>query len=220
MQYCKHCLVHIRGNNKKCPLCNNILPAEGQDDEEIFPQIPPAYERHLAIRIMVFISVIVVVISFVLHNIYPLEINRPMFVVFGLLSMWLSLIAVIRKRHNITKTIMWQVTIVSVLAVFWDWRTGWRGWSLDYAIPIACVTAMFVMYVTAKIMKLSIRDYITYFFLDGLFGILPILFILFDWVNVIYPSLISVGISIIFLSAILIFQGENIKVEIKKRLHI
>jgi len=66
---------------------------------------------------------------------------------------------------------------------------GWRGWSLDYAVPILCVAALLVMYITAKVMRLSARDYISYFLLGGLFGIVPVLFILFDIVKVDYPSL-------------------------------
>ncbi len=222
MQYCNCCQVKIRGNKVKCPLCENILlPSDrGKEQEEICPEIPPAYERHLAIRIMIFISIITVVISFAVYKIFSININWPIFLVFGLLSLWLSLIMVIRKRHNIPKNISWQVTIVSSLSILWDWRTGWRGWSIDYLIPIACISAMLVMYVTAKIMKLSVRDYIIYSLLDSLFGIIPILFILFGWVNVYYPSIICVGISIIFLSAIFIFQGESIKMELDKRMHI
>lgn len=222
MQYCSYCQVYIRGNKSKCPLCRNILPKDSDEDahEIVFPVIPPSYEAHLAIRIMVFISIIAIVISFALYTIFPADVNWPIFVVLGLISMWLSLTIVIRKRHNITKNIMWQVTIVSVLSIFWDWRIGWRGWSINYAIPTACVVAMLVMYVTAKIMKLGIRNYILYFLLDGLFGIVPILFMIFGWIKVFYPSIICVASSIIFLSAIFIFQGENIKMELDRKMHI
>jgi len=222
MLYCNNCQVHIRGNKNECPLCGNILSGDTNTDgqEEIFPVIPPAYERNLAIRIMIFFSIVVIVLSFVINKLFPLEVNWPVFLVFGLISMWLSLIFVIKKRNNITKTIMWQVIIASILSVAWDRGTGWKGWSLDYVIPILCVAAIAVMYVTAKVFKLSVRDYIAYFLLDGLFGIIPVLFIVFDWINVLYPSIISIALSIIFLSAIIIFQGENIKFELQKRMHI
>lgn len=95
-----------------------------------------------------------------------------------------------------------------------------EGWSLDYVIPIASVSAMIIMFITAKIMKLSIRDYITYAFMDGLFGIIPILFIAFNLVDTIYPSIISIGFSIISMSAIFIFQGNEIKTEMNKRMHM
>ncbi|NCB52722.1 MAG: hypothetical protein EOM54_12735 [Clostridia bacterium] len=222
MNYCQTCRVHIRGKSERCVLCGNklITPDAAEDQDEVFPVIPPRYESHLAIRIMVFISLATIVSSFSVRMIYPTSINWPIFVLFGLMSAWLSLIVIVRKGHSISKIIIWQVMIVTLLSVFWDWQTGWHGWSLDYLIPILYVASEAVMYVTAKIMKLSVRDYITYALLDGLFGVVPILFILFDWVEIPYPSIICVAVSIIFLLAIFIFQGENILKELNKRMHI
>lgn len=222
MTYCNYCKVYIRDKKTKCPLCQNVLPDNGnvEEAEDIYPVIPLAYERHILIRILAFISVVAIVISYVVYKIFPTSVNWPGFVLLGLVSAWLSLVYILRKRHNITKTIMWQVIIVSGLVVFWDWKIGWRGWSLDYTVPILCVAALLVMYITAKVMRLSARDYISYFLLGGLFGIVPVLFILFDIVKVDYPSLVSVAASIIFLAAIIIFQGDSIKEELRKRMHI
>jgi hypothetical protein len=198
-----------------------LSPSDGASDcEDIFPDIPPAYEHHLALRILIFISFAAVVASFAIRMIFPTDTNWPVFVIFGLISMWLGLIVVVRKRHNTPKTILWQVAVVSLLSVFWDWQTGWHGWSLDYLIPIVYVTAELVMYISAKIMKLGIRDYLTYALLDGLFGVLPLLFILFRWVKTLYPSILCAAFSVIFLAAIFIFQGDQIKKELNKKMHI
>jgi hypothetical protein len=221
MLHCPQCRVDVRGVLERCVLCGNTLTVSDPDHggEEVFPVIPPAFERHLAIRILVFISFAAAAACFAIRMIFPSDVNWPVFVVFGLVSMWLGIIIVVRKRNNIPKTIMWQVTVVTALSVFWDWQTGWRGWSIDYLIPIIYVAAELVMYITARIMKLSVRDYITYAMLDALFGILPIIFILFGWVKELYPSVICVTVSVIFLSAIFIFQGEDIKNEWNKRMH-
>lgn len=221
MKYCNYCQVYIRDNKTKCQLCGNTLSDDNHENcKEIYPYIPPAFERHLAIRIMLFISIIAVVVNFAIYLLFDINVKWPLFVLFGVVSAWISLTVVMRKRHNIPKTIMWQVAIVSFLSIFWDWRIGWIGWSLDYVIPGASIIAILVMYVTAKIMKLSVRDYIIYALIDGIFGIVPILFIVFKWVNVFYPSVVCAAISIIFLSAVFIFQGENIKIELDKRMHI
>ncbi|MGI6679279.1 MAG: DUF6320 domain-containing protein [Dehalobacterium sp.] len=187
---------------------------------QIYPHIPLGYDRHLVIRMLIFMTIVAIVVSFTVYMMVPSDINWPILVLLGLMSMWLSIILVLRKRANITKNIMWLVTLVSVLSVLWDWRIGWSGWSLDYVIPVICVSANIAMYVSAKVMKLSARDYIIYFLLGGLFGVVPVLFILFNWLNVLYPSIICVSVNIIFLSAIAIFQGENIKSELSKRMHI
>lgn len=222
MHYCSQCRVKVRGNRERCVLCGNTLSKHGaeDDDEDVFPDIPPVFESHLAIRILVFISLSVAVASFAIRMIFPTDVNWPVFVIFGLVSLWIGLIVVVKKRHNTPKTIMWQVAVVSLLSIFWDWQTGWRGWSVDYLIPSVYVIAELVMYITAKIMKLSIRDYLTYALLDGLFGILPVLFILFGWVKTLYPSILCAAFSVIFLAAIFIFQGSHIKKELNKKMHI
>lgn len=221
MILCNHCKVYIRDDKNICPLCGNIISKSKVDKEAaVYPVIPPTYERHMAIRILVFISIVAIVVSYIIYKLFPTSVNWPMLVVFGIVSMWLSITDALRKRYNITKSIMWQVFIMSLLCIFWDWRTGWKGWSLDYAIPILCIAAIIVMYITAKVTKLSTGYYIAYFLLGGLFGIIPGVFILLNLVKVDYPSIISVAISIIFLSAILIFQGENILSELQKRMHI
>lgn len=222
MKYCSKCGVHIRGTVERCVLCGNLLSASGDilEHEEVFPVVPPYYESRLAMRIMIFISLAAIIISFTIRMIFPTTINWPIFVLFAIASAWLSLAVILRKGKNIPRTIFWQATIIPLLAAFWDWQTGWRGWSLNYLIPILYVAAEVVMYVTAKIMKLSIRDYITYAFLDAIFGIVPVLFILLKWVDTPFPSVICVSISIIFILAIFIFQGENIRKELNKKMHI
>lgn len=221
MKYCRHCKVYIREGRNRCTLCENVLEEELKGgSEDVFPEVPPFFESHLALRIMIFISIVAVVASFGINMIFPSNINWPILFMFAVISIWVGLIIIVRKKYHISKKIVWQVIIISILAIFWDYKTGWRGWSLDYVISIACVSAMIIMYVTAKIMNLSIREYITYALLDGIFGIIPVLFIIFDLAKVVYPSIISIGFSIISLSAIFIFQGEEIKAEIDKRMHI
>lgn len=220
MKYCNYCKVSIRGESDKCLLCDNILEKSEIKSDNVFPYIPPFYEGHLALKIMIFISIVALVVSFGINIIFPSSINWPILFMLAVISIWFGLINIIQKKYHIAKKIVRQVVIISILSVVWDYITGWKGWSLDYIIPIACVSAMIIMYVTAKIMSLSIRDYITYALLDGVFGIIPILFIIFDLVNVIYPSIISIGFSIISLSAIFIFHGKDIRCEIDKRMHI
>jgi len=128
MTYCNYCKVYIRDKKTKCPLCQNVLPDNGnvEEAEDIYPVIPLAYERHILIRILAFISVVAIVISYVVYKIFPTSVNWPGFVLLGLVSAWLSLVYILRKRHNITKTIMWQVIIVFGTCSILDWKIGWR----------------------------------------------------------------------------------------------
>ena len=157
MKYCNSCGVSIRGMKEKCVLCGKTLTTKDNKTgtEEVFPVVPPYYKSQMAMRIMIFISLSAVVVSFAIRMIFPTSVNWPIFVVFGVASAWLSLAIIIVKGKSIQKVILRQSAFIPLIAVFWDWRTGWRGWSVDYLIPILYLAAEVVMYVTAKIKKLG-----------------------------------------------------------------
>ncbi len=221
MNYCDHCKVMIKGNHNLCPLCGGIVQEEGKSEEEIFPLIPTIYQEfNFFIRLIILLSVVAVVVSFAINAIFMKESEWSILVAAGILCMWVSLFIIIRKKNNIPKTIVWQVGIIGILSLLWDYSMGWIGWSMDFVIPSICVGAMIVMAIAAKILKIGVRELIIYLLVDGLFGFIPIIFILFGWLNIMIPSIICVAVSAISLSALIIFEGDNIKTELKKRMHI
>lgn len=220
MNKCIHCNVNIKGEHIVCPLCAGILE-DKSDEGDVFPHIPTIYQEfNIFIRILIFISIVAVVASFAVNMIFTKESSWSILVAAGIACMWISLFFIIRKKNNIPKTILWQVGILSILSVVWDKSMGWMGWSIDYVIPSICVLAMIVMAVGAKILKIGARDLIIYIFIDAIFGFLPVIFIVFGWLNVNFPSVICVAASVISLSILILFQGENMKNELNKRMHI
>jgi hypothetical protein len=221
MQKCENCNVTLRGNYEVCPLCGNIVSASDQKEEELFPNIPTIFQEfNLFLRIIIMISIAAIIISFALNLIFTRESRWSFIVAGGVACMWFSLFVIIRKKSNIPKTIIWQVVLLSILSVIWDRSIGWIGWSIDFVIPAICVVAMIVMAITAKIFRIGVRDLIVYLFLDGIFGFVPIIFILSGNLKVLFPSVICVATSAISLSALIIFEGENMKAELKKKMHI
>ncbi len=221
MQDCNHCKVKIKGEHTVCPLCAGILEDKGDSAEDVFPYIPTIYQEfNLFIRILILISIVAVVASFAINMIFTGNSRWSVLVAAGVLCMWISLFFIIRKKNNIAKTILWQVGIISILSVIWDWSIGWIGWSIDYVVPAVCLIAMIVMAVVAKILKIGVRDLIIYLLIDAIFGFIPAIFILFRWVNILFPSVICVAGSIISLSALILFEGDNMKAELNKRMHI
>lgn len=221
MLYCENCKVSIKGNHKICPLCGGIVPDKEEKNEEVFPLIPTIYQEfNIFIRTMILISISVVIISFAVNAIFTRESKWSFLVAAGILCMWTSLFFIIRKKNNIPKTIVWQVALIGVLSLLWDRSMGWIGWSIDYVIPSVCVGAMIVMAISAKLLKIGVRDLIIYLFVDGIFGLAPIIFILIGEIHVLFPSVICVAASAISLSALILYEGDNMKAELNKRMHI
>ena len=159
MQYCEKCKVHVRGLHANCPLCQGPLTGEGETPNSVFPaHTYQAPRYHLLIRSMIFASIAAIVVCATVA------------------CMWVCLYSVIRRRNNIPKNIIWLVFWLSLIAVLWDLFTGRRGWSIDYVIPAICVLAMIAMAAIAIVLRLRIEEYMIYVLLDGLFGIVPLLF--------------------------------------------
>jgi len=217
--YCTNCKVEVVGDRKSCPLCQGMLTGDRQ--EEVFPKIPFVYAEHgVFLKVMLLISVIIASVSLALNILLPSSGAWSLFVLGGIGSAWISIISAINKRNNLPKNIVYQVIIISVIAVLWDLLTGWRGWSCTYVIPFVCFFAMISMAVISKIRNLYVEDYILYIVIDGLFGLVQIIFAFTGWLTALYPSLICIVTSVISLSFIMIFNQKELSAEIKRRLHI
>lgn len=223
MKFCEKCKVSVRDDSVHCPLCQRKLAGAEEHEEEkaVFPIIPTLYSKHsLFIRLIILASIAGSVISIIINLLIPTKVFWALFVVIGVACVWLSLGIAYRKMNNIPKIILHQVIAAAALVLVWDWLTGWHNWSVDYVIPFLFVGANISLIIVALLLKLQISDFIFYCFINMLFGIVPIIFICTGILNVMYPSLISVGLNVIALSGLFLFQGKRIQGEIVSRFHV
>lgn len=220
MARCEQCKVNIEDDKNRCPLCGSVISNQSKG-EDIFPFIPTIYEEfNLFIRILIFISIVIAVLSMSINLIFTKDGRWYLLVIAALLCFWISFIFIIKKKDNIPKTIVWQVVIITTLAVIWDYSMGYKGWSINYILPSICTVAMVLMALASKILKLYVGDYIVYLLIDGLFGLIPIVFLLIGDLDVTFPSIICVAGSVISISALMIFKGGEMKEELNKRMHV
>ena len=218
MLYCENCKVSIRGNHDKCPLCQGDVIGE-PNELNAFPIIKE--EKHLLsliLKITALITIVACAIS-VLINI-GFGGKWSFYVIAGVITGWIVIWITVKMHGNITKNTIWLTVIISILSIIWDISTGYRGWSIDYVLPIICCFAMIEMFIVANIKRLKIEDYIVYLIIDILFGIIPLILLLIDLVKIVYPSLICVAGSIISLAILIIFEGKALKAEIVRRVHL
>lgn len=220
MKHCTNCKVDVVGNRKNCPLCQETLKGD-KHEEDVFPKILFVHREHgLFFKIMLLVSIVIATVSVAINILLPDRGAWSLFILGGLGSVWASMISAINKLNNIPKNIVYQVMIISVIAVIWDLLTKWKGWSITYVIPLVCIFAMISMAIISKVRKLYVEDYILYIIIDGLFGLIQIIFIFTGGLTALYPSLLCIVTSIISLSTILIFEEKKLRAEIKRRLHL
>lgn len=228
-QRCAACELTIRGDKRLCPLCHLPLPAHdalspervpGYQPRDAWPFVPAHAQRRLAIRILALASIVIVVLSFALQYFFPIAIRWPLLVVLALASSWLSVSNILVKRRSIAKAISWQLGILSLLALVWDYATGWHGWALAFAIPFLCIASMLTLYTIALVMRLDARDWLVYLLIVAALGLVPLIFLILDLQVHKLPSLLSVALSVILIAAVLIFNGRQLKAELERRLHL
>lgn len=219
MRYCDKCKLKVRGSDTVCPLCQHKL--SGEAEERVYPLVPTVYRQHkIFIKSLILFTITVGVICAAVNLIFPQSGYWSAFVALGILCFWISLAYAVKKKDNIPKNITVQVFIVSVLSYGWDFLTGWRGWSLNFVIPIACSMALLSLLIVAKVMKIPPGDYIAYITIDIVFGIVPIVFYLCGLLTIVVPSIVCISLSILSLSALLVFEGRNMLQELAKRFHV
>ena len=221
MMWCGKCKVKIVGTENYCPLCQNELSKLDTIEEDLFPT---AYEgtkeRHMVMKVLAFLMTLIGIISVFLNILFPTKIWWALIVIVTLICIRISLRIAIAKHRNILKYLLHQSLIIIVLTLFIDYVTGQNGWAVTFVLPIIFTLAMIVMYLLSKILHLQAGEYMIYLLLDAAFGIIPVVFIATNSVKTPIPSLVCIMVSIISVTALIIFEGTAMYSELKRRLHI
>lgn len=219
MQHCPNCKIDIAGNKTACPLCSGQL--HGEATPPPFPYIaPPKYSKIFLIQLISIIAVAAIVVCITLNMVIPTKVAWSLFAVGGIVCAWITCAVGIKTRSNILKNLTFQLFLVTVFAITWDYGTGWRSWSIDYVLPCLCMAVMICMFILSKTFNMRTEDYLIYWGLNALYGIVPVIFLLTGSLRVIYPSAACFALSCIMGAFILIFQGKNLRTLIARKFHL
>ncbi|MCC5893915.1 MAG: hypothetical protein JJU16_00505 [Alkalibacterium sp.] len=221
MKQCPKCHVDVLDNWSVCPLCQSPLEETSIETKPTsFPEINLRFSRRKVKQSLTLLSLLIIVLFFISQSIWRFQFFGLEFVLFGLMTTWIMVLVLIRKRRNIVKGIVYVLIIFSLMSVYFDYIFGWLGWSLTFVIPILCIAALLAMFVVIQVVKLAAGDYILYLQLAALMGFVPFLFIFMEWVVIDLPSWISVIFSFIMFWSVLLRHGKAIRNELSKRMHV
>ncbi|MDD3340576.1 MAG: DUF6320 domain-containing protein [Bacilli bacterium] len=221
MKHCDKCHLDVATKEEFCPLCQSNLIDIEMPGAEVFPYVPTIYKKyHKFFKFLYFICASVTVIS-VLINILLLPQSRFSFLVFlGVVCFLLILKIALTYYDNMPRITFLYVLVLSLLSILWDTITGYRGWSLSFAIPIICLVGSTEMAIVVTIMNIYISEYLIYYLVIGILGLIPLLFLLFSIVSTDIPSLICVFFNTLVLLGLFFLQKEQVLTEIKRRFHV
>lgn len=221
MARCEACAVEIEGRWNQCPLCGTAVT--GRPTPSPLPTVPLRFSRRRILRALFLISLAIILASFAAQLLFSTEfanigVGRSIWL--GLTALWLVVLTAARKRRNLAKSTVYLVIIIGLICVYWDYLTGWHGWSLTYTAPILCASAIIALLITVRLMRIASGEHIVYSGLTVLLGLLPIGFLAFGWVTNPWPSIICGALSVVALVIFQVFGGRAVRRELGKRLHL
>lgn len=217
MKYCEQCKVGLTGAPDRCPLCRG--PLTGTPGEPSYPMAPKTPHR-LALRWAALATVAAGAVCGVINLSLPDSGWWCLFVIAGLATTWLLGWAALRKRSSPAKVILWQLGMVSALALLWDLCTGFHGWSVNFVLPVFIPCMQLAVVIAAWALRLKSAEYLFYLALCMAAGLLPLVSLAFGLPQAAPPSAICGGISIVGLAALALFKGGELKDEIVRRTHL
>lgn len=220
MKNCYKCNVSVKTSLDECPLCHNTLDNKKKVDD-VFPLIPTLYTKHkLLLRIMLFLSVFGSAVCLVINYLVVSKVRWSLFVVAGITSFWATFITGINKRKNFIKMLFAEVIVIILFSLVWDYFTGWLRWSITFVLPFLCIAYIVVIIFARIFLKHRLKEYIIYIYLNCLIGLLPLIFLLRNVVNIRWPSILSIIFSVFSILVLAIFNRRQVKDELTRRFHI
>ncbi|MFC7375744.1 MULTISPECIES: DUF6320 domain-containing protein [unclassified Brachybacterium] len=188
-----------------------------------FPAVPLRFSRRRVLRALFLTSIAVIIASFLAQLLFSAELGRMgvlRSVWLGISAMWLVVLTAVRTRRNLAKSTVYFVVLVALVCVYWDYLTGWHGWSVTFAVPIVCASSILALLITVRLMRIAVGEHIVYSGLTVLLGLAPIGFLAFGWVTTPLPSAICGALSVVALVLLQLARGPDVRHELAKRLHL
>ena len=159
-----------------------ILKREGisfQEEQNDFPgcREEQKQESRKLVQIFTFLCIAAAVVCGMINYMTLKTLNWFWFAAAGSFCAWLVVMVAYTKRRNILKNEMWQLLLITVIAVLWDIFTGWRGWSLDFVLPFGAMAVLGSVPVIAKVSRLEPEEYLFYLVQAAIAGCVPIILV-------------------------------------------
>ena len=224
MNKCKNCHVEIVDDTMICPLCKTVLEKDGQD-ESIAPMYPEVtastHVMKIIGRLYLFIAISCEAVLLLINYFTYSGVKWSLICGGVFLYCFLTLIYSIDNQNaGFRSKVLIQSVALAVLLVLIDHIIGYRGWSVNYAIP--CI--IIIMDVAIVVLMLVNLDYWQSYIVLLLFMVTASLVLLgLSLVHVVkHPilSFVALGISVLEFSMTLIFGGKKASNELKRKFYV
>ena len=220
MSRCKQCNLEILDETDRCPLCSSVLE-HTVEVENMYPNAKVKTRKWIFMsKVYLFCAIVLEVILFGINYVDNYKIGwsliTGLILLYGYLVIQLTILG--QAGHKIKIVVLAAITLVMMVVL--DLLIGYKGWSVNYALPTCVIILDIGIAVLMLINRRNWQSYIMWQILMLLISGSMILLYIFGIMTSPYVMGIAVMCSGILFLGTLIFGDRRARVEVQRRFHI
>ena len=220
MSRCKQCNVEILDETERCPLCHSVLE-KTVEVENMYPNVR-TMTRRLALlsRIYLFVAILVEALLIYLNVLSDSEMFWSAIPGLAMLYGYLVLRYAILGKSGYKGKIIVLTLIAILMVVAIDFVVGYRGWSVNYALPSAILLVDAGILVLMCINRRNWQSYMMWQIFMILCSVVPLVLYAVGIVTAPILALLAFAFSTARFLGTLIIGDRRARTELRRRFHV
>lgn len=220
MSRCKQCNVEILDETERCPLCHSVLE-KTVEVENMYPNVR-TMTRRLALlsRIYLFVAILVEALLIYLNVLSDSEMFWSAIPGLAMLYGYLVLRYAILGKSGYKGKIIVLTLIAILMVVAIDFVVGYRGWSVNYALPSAILLVDAGILILMCINRRNWQSYMMWHIFMILCSVVPLVLYAVGIVTAPILALLAFAFSAALFLGTLIIGDRRARTELRRRFHV
>lgn len=220
MSRCKQCNVEILDETERCPLCYSVLE-KTVEVENMYPNVR-TMTRRLALlsRIYLFVAILVEALLIYLNVLSDSEMFWSAIPGLAMLYGYLVLRYAILGKSGYKGKIIVLTLIAILMVVAIDFVVGYRGWSVNYALPSAILLVDAGILILMCINRRNWQSYMMWQIFMILCSVVPLVLYAVGIVTAPILALLAFAFSAALFLGTLIIGDRRARTELRRRFHV
>ena len=220
MSRCKQCNVEILDETERCPLCHSVLE-KTVEVENMYPNVR-TMTRRLALlsRIYLFVAILVEALLIYLNVLSDSEMFWSAIPGLAMLYGYLVLRYAILGKSGYKGKIIVLTLIAILMVVAIDFVVGYRGWSVNYALPSAILLVDAGILILMCINRRNWQSYMIWQIFMILCSVVPLVLYAVGIVTAPILALLAFAFSAALFLGTLIIGDRRARTELRRRFHV
>ena len=220
MSRCKQCNVEILDETERCPLCHSVLE-KTVEVENMYPNVR-TMTRRLALlsRIYLFVAILVEALLIYLNVLSDSEMFWSAIPGLAMLYGYLVLRYAILGKSGYKGKIIVLTLIAILMVVAIDFVVGYRGWSVNYALPSAILLVDAGILILMCINRRNWQSYMMWQIFMILCSVVPLVLYAVGIVTAPILALLAFAFSAALFLGTLIIGDRRARTERRRRFHV